>query len=96
MTTKKEVVEKRKSLFDSQSKRYTFKKGDKRIHAPRLCVVCGRPLSSLILNDSKYIVTHPHIRFHINKFVKVCICENVESCYRTLRQKGEISDVNGR
>lgn len=94
--TKREVVEKRRSLYSNSSKHHVFKKGDRRVNSPRLCVVCGRPLSSLIIRENKYIIIHSHVRFNLDPF-KVDICEDVSSCYRTLRQKGGlIEDVNGR
>ncbi|AIW03353.1 hypothetical protein CPT_Mater196 [Bacillus phage Mater] len=95
MTTKKEIVEKRKSLYQDAEKYHEFRKGDKRVHTPRLCVVCSRPLSSLILNQNNYITTTSHVHFHLNKYFKVDICKDVNSCYRTLRKKGELLDVDG-
>jgi hypothetical protein len=95
MVTKQEIVKKRKELFEIANKKNTFKKGDKRAHTPKLCVVCGRPLSSLIINDNRYITIQSHIRFHLNELFIVDVCEDVNSCYRTLKQKGELEDVNG-
>jgi len=43
-------------------KSHSFNKGDKRVHTPRVCVVCGRPLSSLIINENKYIIIQAHTR----------------------------------
>lgn len=92
MTNKKEVVAKRRSLYQMASKHNTFKKGDKRVHTPRLCVVCGRPLSSLILHENRYITSNSHIHFHVDKWFTVDICEDINSCYRTLRKKGELEE----
>jgi hypothetical protein len=95
-TSKREVVQKRRELYQLTERKHTFKKGDKRVSTPRLCVVCSRPLSSLILHENRYITIQAHVRFHLNKYFIVDICEDVESCYRTLRKKGElIDDVNG-
>ncbi|APZ82514.1 hypothetical protein Goe7_c00480 [Bacillus phage vB_BveM-Goe7] len=88
--SKKDVVEKRRSLFSNSEKRVVFKKGDHRVNTPRICVVCSRPLSSLILRENTYITIQSHIRFHLNNLFKVDICEDVHSCYRTLKQKGEL------
>lgn len=97
MKTKKDVVTQRRSLFQLSGKHNTFKRGDKRVHTPRLCVVCGRPLSSLIIHENKYIISNSHIHFHVSNWFTVDICEDVNSCYRTLRKKGElIEDDNGR
>jgi hypothetical protein len=96
LKTKREIVEKRRKLFHLAEKYNLFKKGDKRVHTPRLCVVCSRPLSSLILHENRYVVSHPHFHIHLNDFFIVDICENVNSCYRTLRQKGELEDVHVR
>lgn len=97
LTNKREIVQKRKELYRLAEKISEFKKGDKRVHTPRLCVVCSRPLSSLILNENKYVVSAPHVHITLNAYFKVDICKNVNSCYRVLRQKGELTeDVNGR
>lgn len=95
MTTKREIVEKRRDLYQCASKFHEFKKGDKRVHTPRLCVICSRPLSSLILNENRYTTIVTHIHFHLD-WCKVDICKDVNSCYRILRKKGELTeDVNG-
>jgi hypothetical protein len=96
LTNKKEVVEKRKSLYQESEKFHEFRRGDKRVHTPRLCVICSRPLSSLILNQNKYITIVSHVHFHLNDYFKVDICKDVNSCYRILKKKGELTeDVNG-
>ena len=96
MTSKKEVVEKRRELFQIAEKKHVFRKGDKRVHTPRLCVVCSRPLSSLVINENRYVTIQTHVHFHLNSYFQVDICDDVNSCYRTLRQKGELTeDVNG-
>ncbi|AOZ61966.1 hypothetical protein QCM8_45 [Bacillus phage QCM8] len=96
MVTKKEVVEKRRQLMSLSEKSHSFNKGDKRVHTPRVCVVCGRPLSSLIINENKYIIIQAHTRYHLNELFIVDACRDITSCYRTLRQKGElIENVNG-
>lgn len=96
MVSKSEVKEKRKSLFSNSERRHTFNKGDKRVHTPRLCVVCGRPLSSLVMNEQKYVTIQSHIHFHINKDLTVDTCSEIHSCYTTLKQKGELKDVDDK
>lgn len=97
MITKKEVVEKRRQLFKTAKRKHTFNKGDRRVHTPRICVICGCPLSSLIVRNNSYITIHKHTRFHINDIVILDACTDINSCYRTLEQKGElIKNVNGR
>lgn len=91
MMTKKEVVEKRRSLSQLAEKKHDFKKGDRRVNSPRICVVCGRPLSSLILHDNKYIVCYDHTRYYLGGWVKVDICTDINSCYRTLKRKGVLT-----
>lgn len=94
MVTKKEVVEKRTNLLHCAESKHQFFKGDKRIKSPRLCVVCGRPLTSLIINENKYSVIQNHTRCSLGGWVRVDICTDITSCYRTLRRKGElIEDV---
>jgi len=90
MKTKAEVVDHRRSLYSLAERFHTFKKGDKRVHTPRLCVVCNRPLSSLVINKGSYVTIHSHTRFHLNEYFIVDVCEDINSCYRTLRQKGEL------
>lgn len=92
MKTKRELREKRRYLFSNSEKRVDFNRGDRRVFTPRLCVICGRPLSSLVLNKNKYITETPHIRFHLGDDVKVDICKNIQSCHTTLRKKGELSE----
>ena len=90
MVTKKEVVEKRRELYKTAERYHDFMRGDKRVKTPRLCVVCSRPLSSLILNENDYITIVSHTHFHLNKLFKVDICKDVSSCYRVLRKRGEL------
>ncbi|UXQ88913.1 hypothetical protein Thu_53 [Bacillus phage Thurquoise] len=92
MVTKREVVEKRKKLVSLAKKKVSFNKGDKRVYSPKLCVVCGRPLSSLIINENKYIIIQAHTRYHINDLFTVDACVDITSCYRTLKQKGELEE----
>lgn len=94
---KKEVIEKRKQLQKLAKKSYVFKKGDKRTGTPRICVVCGRPLTSLIIRENTYITTVPHVRFYVSDMFTLDCCLDINSCYRIIRQKGELDeDVNGR
>lgn len=93
---RRDVVTKRRHALINSERRHTFKKGDKRVSTPRLCVVCGRPLTSLVINDNRYVTIQSHIHCHLSKDVTVDICEDVHSCYRTLRRKGELEDVNDR
>lgn len=94
--TRRDVVEKRRYLFSNAKRHHKFNKGDRRVHTPRVCVVCGRPLSSLIMRTNKYIASQPHTRFHINDIVILDACTDINSCYRILEQKGELKeDVNG-
>jgi len=96
VTNKKDVVRKRKKLQSMARKSYIFKRGDKRASTPRICVVCGRPLTSLILREGTYITTCSHIRFYISDVFTLDCCLDIHSCYRTLRQKGELNEhVNG-
>ncbi|MCB5366978.1 hypothetical protein [Collinsella aerofaciens] len=96
MITKKEVFEKRKQIIQLAEKKYTFNKKDKRVQAPRVCVVCGRPLSSLIVHENRYVVSYPHNRYYLGGWIIVDICKDITSCYRTLKKKGElVENVNG-
>lgn len=92
MVTKKEVVERRKSLSQLADKKYLFKKGDRRVATPRVCVSCGRPLSSLIIHDNKYIVCQDHTRFYLGGWVTADVCTDITSCYRVLKKKGELNE----
>ncbi|UNA01468.1 hypothetical protein MG295_00051 [Bacillus phage vB_BcgM] len=95
MITKREVVEKRRKLFQNSEKYREFRKGDRRVFTPRLCSICGRPLSALSRQTQKYITTQNQIRFELSDIVHIHICKDVNSCYRVLKQKGELQDVNG-
>lgn len=86
--TKKEIVEKRRELDKISVRKFTFNKGDRRVFTPKVCVVCGRPLTSLIIQDNKYITTTKHTRFHLNKVFIVDTCTDVNSCYRRLKSEG--------
>lgn len=97
MTSKQEVVEQRKLLNQLAEHKHSFNKGDRRMKSPRLCVCCSRPLTSLIINENKYIVIQNHTRYQLGGWVVADICTDINSCYRTLRKKGElIEDVDGR
>ena len=95
MITRKEIKEKRKYLEKLADKKVRFGKGDRRVFTPRLCVVCGRPLSSLVINENKYVTIQPHTRYHI-RGITMDTCTDIGSCYRTLIRNGELNeDVNG-
>jgi hypothetical protein len=89
--SKRDIVEKRRKVYQMAEKKHVFKKGDRRVATPRLCVICRRPLSSLVVHEMKYTTICSHVHVHLNKMVKVDICEDVNSCYRTLQKKGELS-----
>ncbi|AGC55696.1 hypothetical protein D307_gp2 [Bacillus phage Bastille] len=95
MITKKEIVEKRKRLFQNCQDYKEFKKGDKRVNYPRICSICGRPLSTLTKRTQKYILTQNQYRFELSALVSVHICKDINSCYRVLDRKGELADGNG-
>lgn len=90
MATRKEIVDKRRKLGQLAEKKYSFNKGDRRVQTPRLCVVCGRPLSSLIVSENRYITIYPHTRFYLNDWFIVDVCTDINSCYRTLKKKGDL------
>lgn len=96
MVTKKQVVENRKNLIQLAQNKHSFNKGDRRVKTPRICVACGRPLSSLIINENKYIVCQDHTRYYFGGWVVADVCTDITSCYRTLKKKGElIENVDG-
>lgn len=96
MVTKKDIVERRRTLSQLAEKKHAFNKGDRRVQTPRVCVACGRPLSSLILHENKYIVCKDHTRYYLGGWVTADVCTDINSCYRTLRRKGElIENGNG-
>lgn len=95
--TKEEVVGMRRQLFSEHEKSIVFNKGDKRVHSPRLCSICGRLLSSFIAGENRYIINFKHTRFHLGNQITVDICTDIHSCYRVLSKKGElIENVDGR
>lgn len=90
MVKRKDVVERRRKLQQMANRSYIFRKGDKRAATPRICVVCGRPLTSLIINEGKYVTSHNHTRYYVEDVLTLDCCLDINSCYRTLRQKGEL------
>jgi len=90
LTSKREIVEQRRTLYKEAERHHEFLKGDKRVFTPRICVICSRPLSSLVLNDGKYVTSVSHVRFHLNKAFTIDICKDIMSCYRTLKKKGDL------
>ena len=93
--TKEVVKEQREDITKLAKRKHTFNKGDRRVHSPRVCVICSRPLSSLIIQEGKYVTATRHTRFHINEMFIVDTCTSINSCYRHLRIRGELEDENG-
>lgn len=92
MKTRKEIIEKRKKLRSMAINKVSFSKGDKRVYTPRVCCICARPLASLIVRQNTYVSSHNHIRYHLGGFVKLDACQDIKSCYHTLREKGELAE----
>lgn len=88
--TREEIKQKRQYIFSQSQKTTNIRKGDKRIaSATRLCAVCGRPLSKLVLTNGSVIVTTAHISCKISDLVRLNICEDIRSCYAYASKKGE-------
>lgn len=96
VVTRNDIVKARQHLFREAEKYYKINKGDRRVQTPRVCCICSHPLSSLILNDNKYVSSHNHVRFRLNSFLILDVCEDINSCYRLLERKGELKNVDGR
>lgn len=96
MVTRREVVEKRAKLYRDSVRSHTFNRGDKRVHSPRLCSICARPLSQLVVQEQRYVTSHRHTRVHLSGDIQINICTDVRSCYSRLEERGELTvDVNG-
>lgn len=93
--TKNEVKVQREDINKLSKRKHTFNKGDRRVHTPRVCVVCSRPLSSLIIKENKYVTATRHTRFHINEMFIVDTCSSINSCYRHLRIRGDLENEDG-
>lgn len=88
--TKEEIKQKRQYIFSKAQKTTNIRKGDKRIaSATRLCAVCGRPLSKLVLTNGSAIVTTDHVSCKISDLVRLNMCEDIRSCYAYTSKKGE-------
>ncbi|AII28113.1 hypothetical protein LD13_gp236 [Bacillus phage Bobb] len=89
--SRREIVEKRRSVFSSAEKYNTFKVGDRRVHSPRLCVVCARPLTSLVLAEQRYVTSVSHVHAHFAGGITVDICSNINSCANRIEKLREES-----
>lgn len=88
--TNKDIKDKRRYIFSQSSKTTTIKRGDKRISsATRICAVCGRPLSKLVLRTGVPTVVVDHISCNISDIVRLNVCEDIRSCYAYSSKKGE-------
>jgi hypothetical protein len=79
-------------MYSLSKRHHTFYVGDRRVHTPRICVVCSRPLTSLVINENTHITKVAHTRIHINKMFIVDICADIRSCYTEFEKKGELED----
>lgn len=87
--TREEIKKKRQYIFNQSKKTTTIRKGDKRIvSATRLCAVCGRPLSRLVLTNGSAIVTTTHVSCKVSDLVRLNMCEDIRSCYAYTTKKG--------
>lgn len=78
---KKEVKESRHYLLTQANKVTKIRKGDKRVHGSRVCSLCGRPLSKVILSTGKTQASVNHYHCHFNELLAVDICMDIRSCY---------------
>lgn len=87
---KSDIKNKRKYIFNQSYKTTNIRKGDKRINsATRICAVCGRPLSKLILRTGEPTVVVDHISCKVSDIIRINICEDIRSCYAYSSKKGE-------
>lgn len=66
-----------------------YKKGDRRVTSPRVCSICGRPLSSYITNTGKYVTSYQHKRYWLDDMFVLNMCADASSCYRNYRKDDE-------
>lgn len=86
--SKEEIKTKRKDLLGSSDKTTVIRKGDRRISsATRFCVICQRPLASLVWENGTVIATVTHYSVVLSSWVKVNMCKDIRSCYTHM--KGE-------
>jgi len=95
MQSKSQVLNKRRNLFSIAKTRNSFNKGDKRVHTPRICSICGRALAEFSPEKQKYVTAVTHFHCKIESYISLDACKDVQSCYRYLKKKGELEDGNG-
>lgn len=89
VSNKEDIKLKRKRIFSQSTKTTTIKKGDKRVSSStRLCAVCGKPLSSLVLRTGASVATVNHVSCIITDYVRLNVCEDIRSCYAHTKKKG--------
>lgn len=82
LTERNEIKEKRKYFLHNAEKVTTIKKGDRRVvSSTRFCVICHRPLSTLVKSTGKTISTVDHFSCVVNDFIRVNMCKDIRSCY---------------
>lgn len=78
-----DIKKARLTLFKQAEKVTSIKKGNRRTHYLRKCVVCGKPLSKYVFNTNNYIVTVSHKMCYLDDrdFIKLAVCSDIKSCY---------------
>lgn len=85
---KEKIKQIRQSVLQQSRKTVSVKKGDRRTHYLRRCVACGKPLNSYVINENRFsvIVNHKLCYLDDRDFFKLCVCDDIKSCY-TYSQK---------
>lgn len=88
---RRELVEKRRIVYGKSTKYNVFRVGDKRVHSPRLCVVCSRPLTSLVLTEQRYVTAVSHVHAHLSGGITIDMCASINSCANRIEKLREES-----
>lgn len=84
-----EIRERRKYFLKEANKVTTIHKGDKRVSGARFCVICGTPLSNMILTDGSTQAARDHFHCYFSDLFYVNMCKNSNNCKRVMKKYEE-------
>lgn len=88
--TREDIIQGRRDIAKASERSHTFNVGDRRVHSPRICVMCARPLANLVLHKQAYVTIIRHTRYHVSKVLIFDMCTSINSCYRKLSMEGRL------
>jgi len=81
------VTSQRNSLQNSAEKVTYIKNGSLSVYSPRVCTICGSPLSSYDSLKHRYVSSFSHYHLTLLGIMKVDYCANSENCVSRLKHK---------